>query len=362
MLSAPEREHSSLAIHLVSKEFLSLARSLQLDVQLTSHPYHPRDAWVFAHDGSLISPFGGLPELLVNEQRALFDTAMGDCVEQMDLAGFNRSSIPLIRAIPGQLFNHLGTPFSDYERLFANTPKRPLVFLAEGGNLLQVTNNKGRVKLFLGAFQEASTTRALKALGMDVDFLGNVAGNFALEREDVFILPQVFYHLDYYLKSGPDHSFLLYNPNSVITLLSELLEKPLSTKERVFVDAYINTARLVAKELGSLLFETKRLIKIQGFTVHDTPGIFFGIPGSAFNLMSALSGKKPNGKRYYITTGAGVGSLGQRIMDRYTKFLHTIDKELEVYYLGGPEFTEPMTWWNSQFGQFGLHCLTLELP
>ncbi len=152
MLSAPERENSSLAIRTVSNEFIAQAGTLQLHVQLTAKPYHPRDAWMFASDGSLVSPFDGLPELVVKQQRALFDAAMGDSVEQMNLAGFNRSSLPLVRAIPGQLFNHLSAPLSDYERLFVDFPKRPLVFLAEGGNLLQVTNRRSQVKLFVGAF------------------------------------------------------------------------------------------------------------------------------------------------------------------------------------------------------------------
>lgn len=207
-----------------------------------------------------------------------------------------------------------------------------------------------------------------------------MAKDFKVSPENVHFITQVNYHLDLFLRPGPNSSIFLLNFAFCKDLLDALSQTSLSEMDREHLQRYMETAAKFDLELGPLLKEVEKELEQAGFTVIPMPGYFlyesktmykeFPMPSEGWNInfINALSGWSPRtGKQYYITHGLQVGDqLGDLIMDMFVFFMHGYLPGLELYFIGRnpsnlADFSEAMDWWNRLETGSGIHCATFEL-
>lgn len=199
---------------------------------------------------------------------------------------------------------------------------------------------------------------------------------FNVSEKDVHFIPQAGYHLDTFMRPGPNGSFFIQDYGCSIELLEtikkEAEELELKATDREILERYIQTAKQLQAEIGPLLASAVDELKKAGFLVIPTPGLFYDSMSATkicnVNFLNAISGwSAKTGAFYYIAAGASVGDkLGKALMDGYTKFLQSHQKDLHVYFTGHnpqnpSDFTEAMSWWNRPGSQAGPHCFSLEL-
>lgn len=211
-----------------------------------------------------------------------------------------------------------------------------------------------------------------------------IALDFGIDPDDLHLIVQAGYHLDVFMRPGPDHSFFITDYGLCTEMLQAIQKSAdfchLTNIDKEHLQRYIETAQKFHLELGPLLNQAAQQAKEAGFSIIPTPGSFlYETPtmyqefpmvceGFNINFINGLSGWSPKTKRpYYITHGLQVGNmLGSCIMDAFTKFLQSHIPDIEVFFIGrNPEnindFSEAMDWWNRIDTQSGIHCLTFEL-
>ncbi len=212
-----------------------------------------------------------------------------------------------------------------------------------------------------------------------------IAKSFSLFAHDLHFLPPCDYHLDTFLRPGPQKSFFVQNYLLVIELLKAIAEQAkeleLTETDCQMIERYLLAAHKLNQDLAPLLQQTQKIVTEAGFSVIPTPGVFYDSsptlvaphdPENArtynLNFLNAITGWSSKTKEYYyIATGAQVGNkLGTVLMDTYRLFLESYQKNIRVYYIGhDPEnptdFSEGMRWWNRRGSQAGPHCFGIEL-
>ncbi len=213
----------------------------------------------------------------------------------------------------------------------------------------------------------------------------NTAASLKVDPSSVHYISQLGYHLDLFLKPGPNHSVFLQDFAMCLEILQNIKKNSdslgLTEKDRNELERYVITAEKFQRELGGLVEIIQTEIQnTSGLTVVPMPGIFMHEPelfydGTNFkmktenvNFMNALSGWSSKRENYfYITTGAKVGdNLGRILMDAFHCFLDHYIPDIEVFFLGkdctnpSDDYFEPMHLWNTQTVQAGVHCFTFE--
>lgn len=436
-------EHNPSKIEATIANMKFVCKKLGIELKMTYAPYHVRDFWMWTSKGELLCQNESFCGYLQNERPHLLNQAIEKVIDYSlinHLSGFSRSKNHFLQTVPGNFIKNLHFLDKDEKKFFGKFKKSPLAFLAEGGNVLKLTNHQAELKILIGEFQFFTTLNAYileetilknafkssfaqsliekiahelttetmdnlleEMLAQGIFHLdksqkslpnqrqvmaeycwqktfvkGLIGANFNVKDKDVILIPQVFYHLDYFIKSGPYHHLLVGDPEKSVHLLECILQNSsrlaLTDRDIHIAENYLKTLKQLHQELHPLLLLTKERLQQAGFTVVFTPGIFIGEKEETwntplnFNYLNALSGwSSKTRKFYYLTTGNQVGDkLGLILMDFFDEFLKRLEPDLEVYFLGrNPhdlnDLTEPMTWWNTQLAQFGLHCLTFEL-
>ncbi|MBA3237802.1 MAG: J domain-containing protein [Parachlamydiaceae bacterium] len=197
-----------------------------------------------------------------------------------------------------------------------------------------------------------------------------IAEDLAVNPEDVVIVPQLHYHLDTFLKPGPNHSLFLANFSMCADILQQLITDAeglgLSQQDIKLLQRYLKTAQKLHVELGSLLEEIEKKIVKAGFPVIPMPGMFMCDEELSednsthhINFINALSGWSSTiNQYYYITTSAKIGEkLSDIFQDLFKQFLDVYQPGIEVSFLGG---NEGMKQWNDVSLQSGIHCFSFE--
>ncbi len=208
------------------------------------------------------------------------------------------------------------------------------------------------------------------------------AKSLGVSTEDVIYLPEAAYHLDMFLKPGPngmfvqDYGFCL---DVLEAIKAKATELKLTKNDKIQLDNYIASAKKFRSEFGPLLDNVKNILAKADIPVIPMPGWFIDnskkmnggditVQTQSSNFINALSGfSDKTNKYFYITTGCKVGDrLGDVVMDTFHAFLNHYVPGIEVYFVGrNPknyrDFTPAMQIVNSPLSTAGVHCLTFEL-
>jgi|688.fasta_scaffold05433_14 hypothetical protein len=208
-----------------------------------------------------------------------------------------------------------------------------------------------------------------------------IAHDFGVGPNNLHFITQFNYHLDTFMRPGPQHSIFLIN----FALWADILEAigkeiSLSKVDREFLENYIATSKKLDRELGPLLKKVEEELKAAHFEIIPLPGHLlyesktmyqeFPMPSGGFNInfINSLTGWSSKTKKfYYITHGIQVGErLGDLLMEAFVQYLNQYIPDIEVYFIGRnpnnqADFSEAMDWWNRLETQSGIHCTTFEL-
>lgn len=220
------------------------------------------------------------------------------------------------------------------------------------------------------AFEEKSVVQ----LASEILYTENALSYlFGVER--VQLVPQLDYHLDTFLKTGPNASVFVQDYGLVIELCDKLLREAetlnLSSPDITILHRFREAARtedLARKQVQEQVIAA--LLEVN-LNVIRAPGIFADYPPLdnadaetyRLNFLNAISGKsitKPG--YYYVTSGTSIGDkLGPLLMQRWEEFIAEHAPKTRVYFVGGKhgDFSETKRWWNGN--EAGPHCLTFEL-
>lgn len=207
-----------------------------------------------------------------------------------------------------------------------------------------------------------------------------IGKSFGVEEGCVVSIPQAGYHIDTFMRSGPNRSFLIQN----YQLCWELLDKieinavalGLSQNDLEILRNYKQVAAKLHKQIGPLTTAATAAVTQAGFVAIPSPGIILQ-PSSTtiasryleknMNFLNAISGWSSKNQRYfYIATGVTAGDkLGSLLMESYRQFMQAYVPNLEVHYIGydpkdPKNFAEGMAWWCGD-AQAGPHCFSAEL-
>lgn len=216
--------------------------------------------------------------------------------------------------------------------------------------------------------------------------LVHLSSVLGVSPNDILFVPNIFYHLDVGIKSGPKGSLFVQDFSACRQILEVIQENfvplGLSSRESRMVARYLDTARILEEKLGSSCLQTKDLLEKAGFIVIPTPGLFIdqdyapGVRTYHLNFLNSISGwSEKNRRDFFITTGIQVGErLSPLLMELFAQFLKQYSPNVEVHFVGeNPakrgDFSQAMELWNQlqKNGQFvrgilaGIHCLSYEL-
>lgn len=212
-----------------------------------------------------------------------------------------------------------------------------------------------------------------------------IAMTFSIPQEDIHWIPEADYHLDTFMRPGPQGSYFVQDYACCVSLLQHIKDQKqalrLSAQDEVILDRYLRTAIQLDREIGPLLSLAKKELSEAGFQIIPTPAVFYDTSADKLdprnhekvktynvNFMNAITGWSEKNQRYfYIATGAEAGDhLGSILMQVYTQFLSSYQKGINVHFIGHDpadpsSFTEGMRWWNRHGSQAGPHCFSQEL-
>lgn len=207
---------------------------------------------------------------------------------------------------------------------------------------------------------------------------------FAIPEENLFVIPQMAYHLDMFMRPGPCNSMMVQDYKMTRELLENILENEkilkLSHSDLMILERYIATARLLERDFRTLQLKVYEQISLAGFEVLPTPGVFYDVcpgvlnplhPNEAktfnINFINAISGySNVNQEYYYIAAGAQAGDhLGKILMLSFKKFLEQYQPGIHVHFIGEDpqtpgDYQEAMSWFNEVEAQAGPHCMSCE--
>lgn len=193
--------------------------------------------------------------------------------------------------------------------------------------------------------------------------------------DDLFVIPQLFYHLDIFLHPGPKGSFFGINFDLTIRCLEEIASKQslmrLSKRDQKLLQNYIDTTKTLKEEIGHLLLQVQQEISKARFLYLPVPGFFLAksvnFLAHNVNFLNAITGWSPKTKRYYyITAGTSVGDqLGKILQQVFEQSLKHYCPKIDVYYVGynpslPQNFSEADKLLNTIGVQAGVHCLSFE--
>lgn len=200
--------------------------------------------------------------------------------------------------------------------------------------------------------------------------------------DQTFVIPQLFYHLDLFLRPGPKGSFFGLDFALTIKCLQEIAYRQsalgLNEQDQELLKNYIETTKALNQEVGGLWLEVLKKIHEAKFFYLPVPGFFLSqsvarrylMSSSStqhVNFLNAITGWSPKTKRYYyITSGTSAGSrLGKILQEVFEASLKRYCPEMDVYYVGynpsAPEdFSEADQLINQYGTQAGVHCLSFE--
>jgi hypothetical protein len=200
---------------------------------------------------------------------------------------------------------------------------------------------------------------------------------FGAQTADVHIIPQVEYHLDCFMRPGPQGSMFLQDFGVCLDVLKQIHTHAealqLTAQDRKILERYMQTAEQLQKELSPLLSKARAEIEKAGYTVFPTPGVFHDVspntlkdsPKCNMNFLNAITGWSDKANSfYYIAAGGQAGDrLGQILMKSFELFVNQYAKTRVCYIGENPDkpgdFQEARNWWNTDF-QAGPHCFTFE--
>jgi hypothetical protein len=211
-----------------------------------------------------------------------------------------------------------------------------------------------------------------------------IAMSFSLKPEQMFFIPQLDYHLDIFLRPGPNGSIFVQDFSFCVKLLGEIANcetLSLTCLDKAMLQRYINTAEKLDRELGPLCSKVKEILSKAGLCVIPAPGLFYDVspdlldsihPDEALtfnlNFLNAITGWSSKTKSYYyLAMGAGVGDrLGSTLMRSFESFLKHSQADIEVGFLGydpdnESDFSEGMRWYNRRSSRAGPHCFAFAL-
>ena len=200
---------------------------------------------------------------------------------------------------------------------------------------------------------------------------------FRVSAENILLIPQADYHLDTFMKPGPNGSLFVQSYAENLKILSRIKDLAdhygLSQEDREILENYIQETKQLAEDLKPIYEKIYASCEEGGFEVIPTPGAFFGCDTKGnrlnFNFLNAISGySEANGRYYYITGGVMAGEkLGGLLMEAFTTFLENsvAPFPIQVHYLGydpdtNSDYSESMLLANGTI-RSGIHCLTFEL-
>lgn len=203
------------------------------------------------------------------------------------------------------------------------------------------------------------------------------ARDFSLLSNDLHYISQANYHLDTFMKPGPNHSVFVQDYRLSLDLLLHLkkhaVELNFSDKDNALLEEYIQASQRLDAEIGPLLATIKTEIEQAHFTVLPMPGVFINDSidhledAQSINFMNALSGWSSKIEDYYyITSGCQAGDqLGKALMDSFAVFLKQYVPTIKVHFVGRDpkkldDFSET-TIWSQEHAQAGVHCFTFEM-
>lgn len=248
---------------------------------------------------------------------------------------------------------------------------------------LQLAIDKGCfVPLSLPKDLERYKPIAATYLAQRVATLAIAAESFSVEQQNVFIIPQLFYHLDVFLRPGPKGSFFTFDFSKTLECLGAIESNQdkfqLSKKDKEILQEYIETTQTLKQQLGHLQKQTLLKLHAAGCYCLFVPGLFLGksapslreadiFPTNHVNFFNAITGwSSKTGKQYYITGGAGVGDrLGIVLQDVFEASLKHYCPDIDVHFVGydpaePTNFAEAHRLLNTYGQQSGVHCLSFE--
>lgn len=197
---------------------------------------------------------------------------------------------------------------------------------------------------------------------------------------EVVVVPPFNFHIDMFMKPGPDGKIFLQDYGLCANLLKYILEHAktfeLTAQDIELLRGYLKTAEELAWRLEALASETEKVLKAAGFTVVPTPGLFYDAFKTKglinINLLNANTGfSKKTGRYYYIVGGITIGDkLGEVIMMVLEKFFKLHIEALDLHFVGkshnGPstvavsrlDFKAATEWCSDQHA--GVHCQSIE--
>lgn len=203
------------------------------------------------------------------------------------------------------------------------------------------------------------------------------ANAFDLSSDDLHYISQADYHLDTFMKPGPNHSIFLQDYRLSLEVLlhlkSHAKELEFTKTDLFLLEGYIQTASRLNAEIGPLLNTIRQEIERAKFTVLSTPAIFIyesqENPENAhcINFINGLSGWSSKiSAFYYITMGCQTGDrLGKSLRESFSIFLKQYVPDIKVHFTGRDpknldDFSETMYWAKTP-SHAGLHCFTFEI-
>lgn len=191
---------------------------------------------------------------------------------------------------------------------------------------------------------------------------------FEVDPISIETITQAAYHLDVFMKPGPNGSMFLQSYEKDIELLESISKNiKLTERDQKIVNTCLNETRKLIQELKPIYAQVKHQLSNAGFSIIETPGLFHCIDNNKrldCNFINALSGwSKQTERFYYICLGTKLGdNLGNILMESFRSFMEHHVSPIQVYFIGynsDNQFNEADFFNNNKAG--GVHCMTYEL-
>lgn len=209
-----------------------------------------------------------------------------------------------------------------------------------------------------------------------------MALNFEVHFNNIVFVPQLDYHLDVFLRPGPN---CLFMQDYVFTdeLLGEIEKNSnalnLSDKDKEIIKQYRKTAQKLVREFGPISLKTKEILTAAGFNLVPVPALFYDASPNLLdhvhkasstlhlNFLNAITGWSSKANSYfYIASGARVGDkLGEVLMKSFEEVIKHYEPNTQVCFIGydpnnPTDFSESMRLMNDPGTHLGPHCLSFE--
>ncbi len=275
---------------------------------------------------------------------------------------------------PNNSIMHAQDPFKDFyeqckfnEQLNDNMP--------QGGNIFIGKKPDGETFILVGEdFNETSLAEPAKEKRA-------LAQAFDTKLENVYVLPQVNFHLDTFMRPIGYPYVLINDPKLAVKNLRELLcDKSLNDNEIGKVEEYITKTKDLERSLyekyGSSTADLAKKLKDYGFTPVKIGAVYGGEDDSIIgriNFMNAIVNKRKDGTISYVTNASPrVNKVDKKLEDLFEKQLREIvSRETnarlnKVYFVQGRPLDDPDTK-NSVSKSIihldgGVHCMCAEEP